>query len=96
MAFKIVNETYGTLPEESPEKYGYIEGYTSNTVGATYLRLCTFMVPDERMYDAYKRTNSLRHFEFKAGQKYGTSVLLSRRQVVKLIWELLKWLVRGC
>lgn len=96
MAFKIVNETYGTLPEESPEKYGYIEGYTSNTVGATYLRLCVFMVPDESMYDTYKRTNSLCHFEFKVGRKYGTGVRLSRRQVVKLIWELLKWLVRGC
>ena len=39
MAFEIVNETYVTLDGETPKKHGYIEGYTSNTVGETYLRL---------------------------------------------------------
>lgn len=95
MAFKIVNETYTTLPGENPEKYGYVEGYTSNTVGATYLRLNAMAVPDEAMYDTYKRSNCLSSFEFKPGQKYGTGVRLNRKQVVRLIWELFKWLVRG-
>ena len=95
MAFKIVNETYTTLPDESPEKYGYVEGYTSNTVGATYLRLNVMSVPDEDQYNTYKRTGCLRHFEYKPGQKYGTGVRLNRKQVVRLIWELAKWLVKG-
>lgn len=95
MAFKIVNETYTTLPNENPEKYGYVEGYTSNTVGETYLRLNTFIVPDEEQYNTHKRTNCLRHFEYKVGQKYGTGIRMNRKQVMKLIWELFKWLVRG-
>ena len=93
MAFKIVNETYTVAPGEKPEKYGYVEGYTSNTVGATYLRLNVMSVPDQEQYDTYKRTNCLRHFEYKPGNKYGTGVRLSRKQVLQLIWELLKWLV---
>lgn len=95
MAFKIVNKTYITLPGENPEKHGYVEGYTSNTVGATYLRLNVMAVPDKEMYDTYKRTNCLSSFEFKPGQKYGTGVRLNRKQVVRLLWELFKWLVRG-
>ena len=95
MAFKIVNETYTTLPEEKPEKYGYIEGYTSNTVGATYLRLNVMAIPDEEQYNTYKRTNCLRHFEYRPGNKYGTGVRLNRRQVLQLICELVKWLIKG-
>lgn len=34
MAFKIVNETY-VDDNRKPEVFGYIEGYTSNTVGET-------------------------------------------------------------
>lgn len=95
MAFKIVNETYTTLPGENPEKYGYIEGYTSNTVGETYLRLNAFIVPDEAQYITYWTTGCLHDFEYKPGHRYGTGVRLNRRQVVQLIWELFKWLVRG-
>jgi hypothetical protein len=95
MAFKIVNETYTTLPGEKPEKHGYVEGYTSNTVGATYLRLNVMSIPDEEQYNTYKRTGALRHFEYRPGNKYGTGVRLSRKQVIRLIWELVKWLVKG-
>lgn len=95
MAFKIVNETYTTLPGEDPEKYGYVEGYTSNTVDETCLRLNTFIVPDEEMQRTYARSPGLRYFELKAGQKYGTGVRLNRRQVLQLIWELVKWFVKG-
>lgn len=96
MAFEIVNETY--LPEyegENPKKWGYVEGYTSNTVGSTFLRLNVMAIPDQSMYDTYKRTGALSHFEFRPEKKYGTGIRLSRKQVVKLIWELFKWLVRG-
>lgn len=95
MAFKIVNETYVTLPGENPEKHGYIEGYTSNTAGDTYLRLNVFCVPDEDTYNTYQRTGALRHFEYKVGQKYGTGLRMNRKQVVSLIFELVKWLVKG-
>lgn len=95
MAFEIVNETYEVLDGQDPKRFGYIEGYTSNTVGATYLRLNVKSIPDEEMYECYKRSNSLRHFEYKVGQVYGEGIRLSKRQVWKLIWELLKWLIRG-
>lgn len=95
MAFKIVNETYTTLPGEKPEKHGYVEGYTSNTVGATFLRLNVFAIPDEEQYNTYKRTNCLPNFEYRPGNKYGTGVRLSRKQVARLIWELVKWLIKG-
>lgn len=55
MAFKIVNETYECSPNENPEKYGYIEGYTSNTVGETYLRINCKALIDEDKLDWYKR-----------------------------------------
>ena len=95
MAFEIINETYPTLPEEDPKKYGYIEGYTSNTVGATYLRINCFERPDESSYECHRRSGSIECYEYKAGKKYGTGVRLNKRQVWKLIWELLKWLIRG-
>ena len=95
MAFEIVNETYEVLEGQDPKRFGYIEGYTSNTVGATYLRLNVKSIPDEEMYECYKRSNSLQHFEYKVGQVYGEGIRLSKRQVWKLIWELFKWLIRG-
>ena len=96
MAFKIVDKEYHMEAEgRNPEVMGYIEGYTSNTVGHTFLRINCMMVPDEEMYSCYQRTNCLRHFEFKVGERYGTGVRLNRKQVIRLIWELVKWLVRG-
>ncbi len=96
MSFKIVDEEYHMEEQgRSPEVMGYVEGYTSNTFGATFLHLNCMAVPDEKMYECYRRTGCLQSFEFKPGQKYGTGVRLNRRQVAKLIWELLKWLVRG-
>ena len=95
MAFEIVNETYEVLEGQDPKRFGYIEGYTSNTVGATYLRLNVKSIPDEEMYECYKRSKSLQHFEYKVGQVYGEDIRLSKRQVWKLIWELFKWLIRG-
>lgn len=95
MAFKIVNETYHTLPGEDPKKWGYVEGYTSNTVGHTYLRLNVKSIPDQEQYDTHKRGGTLHIFEYRPGKAYGEGVRLSRRQVVRLIWELVKWLIKG-
>ena len=95
MAFEIVNETYVTLDGENPKKHGYIEGYTSNTVGATYLRLNIKSIPEQDQYDCHRRTGTLAHFEYKVGQAYGEGIRLSRRQVARLIWELVKWLIKG-
>lgn len=96
MAFEIVNETYGDILEnESPKRWGYIEGYTSNTVGETYLRLNVKSIPDERMYNHYKRTNCLEDFEYRIGKPYGEGVRLNRKQVCHLILELIKWLIKG-
>jgi len=95
MPFKIVNETYTTLPGQNPKRWGYIEGYTSNTVGKTYLRMNIKSIPDQELYDHHKRTNTLHHYEFRVGKVYGEGIRLNRKQVVKLIWELFKWLVRG-
>lgn len=95
MAFEIVNETYTTTPEEDPKKYGYIEGYTSNTVGETYLRLNIKSIPDEHQYNTYKRTGCLEKMEYRVGHPYGEGIRLNRMQVVRLIWELFKWLLKG-
>lgn len=95
MAFEIVNETYYTSPEEDPKKYGYIEGYTSNTVGETYLRLNVKSIPDQDIYDTYRRTGALNHFKYKVGKPYGEGIRLNKKQVIRLIWELVKWLVKG-
>lgn len=95
MAFEIVNETYTTMEGEDPKKWGYIEGYTSNTVGKTYLRLNVKSIPDQSQYDHHKRINALEHFEYKVGKPYGEGIRLNKKQVIKLIWELIKWLVRG-
>ena len=95
MAFEIVNETYVTLDGENPKKWGYIEGYTSNTVGSTYLRMNVMSIPDKDQYDCHKRCGRLDNFEYKVGKPYGEGIRLNRKQVVQLIWELIKWLVRG-
>lgn len=95
MAFEIINETYTTLEGENPKKWGYIEGYTSNTVGKTYLRMNIKSLPDQEQYDHYKRTGCLDHFAYKVGKLYGEGIRLSRKQVIRLIWELIKWLIRG-
>lgn len=95
MAFEIVNETYKTLEGENPKKYGYIEGYTSNTVGETYLRMNINSIPDQEQYDCHKRCGRLGAFEYKVGKVYGEGIRLNRKQVVQLIWELVKWLIKG-
>lgn len=95
MAFEIVNETYPTVEGEDPKKYGYIEGYTSNTVGKTYLRINCKEIPDEGSYECHRCSGSIKHYEYKPGQVYGTGVRLNKKQVRRLIWELIKWLVRG-
>lgn len=95
MAFEIVNETYVTLDREDPKKWGYIEGYTSNTVGETYLRMNIKSIPDQAQYNCHKRCNTLDHFEYRVGKPYGEGIRLNKKQVVRLIWELAKWLVKG-
>lgn len=95
MAFEIVNETYISGPDENPKKWGYIEGYTSNTVGKTYLRLNIKSIPEQDQYDCHKRSGSIKHFEYRVGEPYGEGIRLNKKQVRKLIWELIKWLLRG-
>lgn len=109
MAFKIINRTYQE-PDRNPAVFGFIEGYTSNTVGATYLRMNIKSETDEKMlawfrclygcvpndvhdYDATTKRSYLR--ERRAGDAVGDGIRLDRRQVVRLIWELIKWLVKG-
>lgn len=94
MPFEIVNETYTTLPGENPKKWGYIEGYTSNTVGETFLRLNIKSIPDQDQYDTHKRCGQLDQFAYSVGKPYGEGIRLSRKQVVQLIGELIVWLVR--
>lgn len=95
MAFEIINETYYSSPNENPKKWGYIEGYTSNTVGKTYLRLNVKSLPDQEQYESHKKSGSLCCFEYRVGKPYGEGIRLNKKQVVKLIWELVKWLIRG-
>lgn len=95
MAFEIVNETYVTLEGENPKKWGYVEGYTSNTVGETFLRLNVKSIPEQDQYDCHKRCKRLEDFEYKVGKPYGEGIRLNRKQVAKLIWELIKWLIKG-
>lgn len=94
MSFEIINETYKTLENENPKKYGYIEGYTSNTIGKTYLRLNVKSIPDQEQYDHHKKLG-IQQWEFRVGQPYGEGIRLNRKQVIKLIWELIKWLIKG-
>ena len=109
MAFKIVNETYECLEDENPERYGYIEGYTSNTVGETYLRINCKELIDNRMLDWYKRCygeiptkpNGFGICQneccrpLQNGDVVGAGVRLNKKQVKQLINELKKWLKNG-
>lgn len=94
MAFEIINETYKTFEGENPKKYGYIEGYTSNTVGETFLRLNVMVLPDQQQYDHHEKLG-LDNWAFQVGRPYGEGIRLNRKQVCQLIWELFKWLVKG-
>ena len=95
MSFEIVNETYVTPEEQDPKRWGYIEGYTSNTVGETFLRLNINSIPDQEMYDYHKKIGVLDKYEYKVGQPYGEGIRMNRKQVCQSIWELIKWIVRG-
>ena len=94
MPFEIVNETYKTDAWENPKKWGYIEGYTSNTVGETFLRLNILSIPDQEQYDHHMRVG-MEHWEFRVGKPYGEGIRLNRKQVCRLIWELIRWLIKG-
>lgn len=110
MPFEIVNETYQCSPNENPKKYGYIKGYTSNTVGETYLRLNCKSVLDDEQIDWYKRvfgevpttpntpSSALRKKgcrPLQAGDIIGEGIRLNKKQVRQLIKELKRWLRRG-
>lgn len=73
----------------------YIQGYTSSAVGEPIIRINCKLVADEGMYDLYKRTNCLEQYEFKPNEPYGVGVELNKKQVRKLIWELIKWHIKG-
>lgn len=92
MPFKIVNETYYTEEGQNPERYGYIEGYTSNTVGATFLRINCKVTLDEDLIRFRNKTN---HFNLEVGRHIGEGVRLNKKQVKQLIKELKKWLRKG-
>lgn len=109
MAFYIVNRTYKD-PDRKPEAFGCIEGYTSNTFGETYLRMNIKEETDEEKLDWYRRLYGCVPFDVKdvdpktyrcymrerrAGDCVGEGIRLDRSQVVQLIWELFKWLVKG-
>ena len=107
MAFQIVDESYHAEAEgRDPKTYGYVEGYTSNTVDdQIYLRLnCKELVDGEKI-DWYKRVCKGQiptRYEFgkgavplKPGDVEGQGVRLTRKQVKQLIKELKKWLKRG-
>ena len=110
MAFKIVNETYYVEKGREPEVYGYIEGYTSNTVGETYLRINCKCLIDEEKIDWYKRCwtelptipiHPSCYLDKKGcrpiqdGDIIGEGVRLNKKQVKQLIKELEKWLRKG-
>lgn len=114
MPFYIADRTYTKGTDRKPEAMGFIEGYTSNTVGETYLRMNIKCETDKETYEWYKRVfgevphdvidsvfnvNSKTYRDFirdrKIGDVTGEGIRLDRVQVVRLIWELLKWLVRG-
>lgn len=110
MAFRIVDRTYSNGTDRKPEAMGIIEGYTSNTVGHTYLRINCKVETDQEMYDWFMRVyrevphdvydyncethrSSLR--DRQIGDITGEGIRLDRKQVIHLIWELIKWLVKG-
>lgn len=110
MAFYIADRTYTKGTDRKPESMGIIEGYTSNTVGATYLRINCKEETDQERYDWYLRlyrevphdVHEVDHNTYKSylrdrkvGDVTGCGIRLDRGQVVRLIWELIKWLVKG-
>ena len=109
MAFRIVNRTY-VDPNRKPEVFGFIEGYTSNTVGETYLRMNIKEETDDEKVEWYRRlygnvprdvpaTFPFSYHQYlrerRAGDCVGEGIRLDRGQVLQLIWELIKWLVKG-
>lgn len=110
MAFRIVDRTYTQGTDRKPESMGIIEGYTSNTVGATYLRINCKVETDQEMYDWFMRlygevphdvhtydndTLKSRLRNRQVGDVTGEGIRLDRKQVIRLIWELLMWLIKG-
>ena len=110
MAFRIVDRTYTDGTDREPEAFGFIEGYTSNTVGATYLRINCKAETDNEKYDWFMRMygevphdvnsyNDKKHRpclrDRQIGDVTGEGMRLDKRQVIRLIWELIKWLVKG-
>lgn len=55
MAFKIADRTYTKGTDRDPESMGVIEGYTSNTVGETFLRINCKEKTDQEHYDWFLR-----------------------------------------
>jgi hypothetical protein len=109
MSFKISDIEYTKGTDRNPDAMGYIEGYTSNTAGATFLRINAKNLIDEEKIDWYKRLykglpitsdidmetcNSYLR-EVKVGDIIGEGVRLNRKQVIRLIFELTKWAIRG-
>lgn len=110
MAFYIADRTYTEGTNRKPEAFGFIEGYTSNTAGATYLRMNIMEELDQEKYDWYMRLygevpRDVHDYDPKTmksflrnrvvGDAVGEGIRLDRKQVVRLIWELFKWLLRG-
>ena len=110
MAFRIVDRTYTKGTGRKPETFGIIEGYTSNTVGATYLRINCKAETDKEHYEWFMRVygevphdvydydpNRKKSFlrDRQVGDVTGEGIRLDRRQVLRLIWELIKWFVKG-
>lgn len=110
MAFRIVDRTYTRGTDRKPEAMGIIEGYTSNTVGATYLRINCKAETDQEHYDWFMRMygevphdvndyddNRRKSFlrDRQVGDITGEGIRLDRKQVIRLVWELIKWLMKG-
>lgn len=110
MAFLIEDVEYTKGTDRNPKAMGYIEGYTSNTVGSTFLRINCKSEFDNEARDWYLRLFreipkdvcdidkfSSKHYlrERQIGDCVGEGVRLNRKQVCTLIVELIKWLVRG-
>ena len=110
IAFKIADIEYTKGTDRKPEAMGYIEGYTSNTVGKTFLRLNCKSEIDQEQIDWYQRLyhalplvadidkDTLKSYfrEARVGDCIGDGVRLNKKQVWKLIIELIKWLIKGC
>jgi hypothetical protein len=95
MAFKISDIEYTNGTNREPDAMGFIEGYTSNTVGKTFLRLNIKSLVDEEIIDWNKRLfkalpltadinkETLNSFlrEIRVGDIVGEGVRLNRKQV---------------